>query len=242
MASSVWEEAVTTPLWIALFSSWKLLSSHSLCLKSVSQQLAPGTGLRAVDSHAHGSIPILDTAARYRLIRPCPYHVCFYTAVIKLAEMSEGRREKKEEQRLQVGPSQLLCGCFKMSYLVAKLKFSCLWLKNPVWRDNCWVRGDRFLEEASNPGEKVDSCPKGPAPPCWLGAWTLMGEGQGAQVGWRALCRRAVSSWLSSWNWSSAVWLVSSWLFCCSGAKSCLTLCDPMDCSTPGIPNCSKCS
>ena len=57
MASSVWEEAVTTPLWIALFSSWKLLSSHSLCLKSVSQQLAPGTGLRAVDSHAHGSIP-----------------------------------------------------------------------------------------------------------------------------------------------------------------------------------------
>ena len=45
-------------------------------------------------------------------------------AVIKLAEMSEGRREKKE-QRLQVGPSQLLCGCFKMSYLVAKLKFSC---------------------------------------------------------------------------------------------------------------------
>ena len=74
-----------------------------------------------------------DTASRYRLIRPCPYHVCFYMAVIKLAEMSEGRREKKE-QRLQVGPSQLLCGCFKMSYLVAKLKFSCLWLKNPVVR------------------------------------------------------------------------------------------------------------
>lgn len=45
-----------------------------------------------------------DTASRYRLIRPCPYHVCFYMVVIKLAEMSEGRREKKE-QRLQVGPS-----------------------------------------------------------------------------------------------------------------------------------------
>ena len=25
-------------------------------------------------------------------------------------------------------------------------------------------------------------------------------------------------------------------LCCCSGAKSCLTLCDPMDCSTPGFP------
>lgn len=35
-------------------------------------------------------------------------------AVIKLAEMSEGRREKKE-QGLQMGPSQLLCECFKIS-------------------------------------------------------------------------------------------------------------------------------
>ena len=25
-------------------------------------------------------------------------------------------------------------------------------------------------------------------------------------------------------------------LFCCSVAKSCLTLCNPMDCSTPGFP------
>ena len=25
-------------------------------------------------------------------------------------------------------------------------------------------------------------------------------------------------------------------LYCCSVAKSCLTLCDPMDCSTPGFP------
>ena len=23
---------------------------------------------------------------------------------------------------------------------------------------------------------------------------------------------------------------------CCSGAQSCLTLCDPVDCSTPGLP------
>ena len=26
------------------------------------------------------------------------------------------------------------------------------------------------------------------------------------------------------------------WSYCCSVAKSCLTLCDPMDCSTPGSP------
>ena len=25
-------------------------------------------------------------------------------------------------------------------------------------------------------------------------------------------------------------------LLCCSVTKSCLTLCDPMDCSTPGLP------
>ena len=24
--------------------------------------------------------------------------------------------------------------------------------------------------------------------------------------------------------------------YCCSFAQSCLTLCDPMDCSTPGFP------
>ena len=28
---------------------------------------------------------------------------------------------------------------------------------------------------------------------------------------------------------------LSIWL-CCSVAQSCLTLCDPMDCSTPGFP------
>ena len=26
------------------------------------------------------------------------------------------------------------------------------------------------------------------------------------------------------------------WEYCCSVAKSCLTLCDPMDCSMPGLP------
>ena len=30
--------------------------------------------------------------------------------------------------------------------------------------------------------------------------------------------------------------LVQSACCCCSAAKSCLTLCDPMDCSTPGFP------
>ena len=44
--------------------------------------------------------------------------------------------------------------------------------------------------------------------------------------------------WQSFWNWSSVVWPASSWLFCfcCSVPKSCPTLCDPMICSTPGLP------
>ena len=29
-----------------------------------------------------------------------------------------------------------------------------------------------------------------------------------------------------------------SWLCCCSVAQSCPTLCDPMDCNTPGFPIC----
>ena len=28
----------------------------------------------------------------------------------------------------------------------------------------------------------------------------------------------------------------STWIFCCLVAQSCLTLCNPMDCSTPGLP------
>ena len=33
----------------------------------------------------------------------------------------------------------------------------------------------------------------------------------------------------------------SSSLCCCSAAHSCLTLCDPMDCSTPGLPAILQC-
>ena len=41
-------------------------------------------------------------------------------------------------------------------------------------------------------------------------------------------------AWQSS---SSEAWVYSQWnLCCCSITKSCLTLCDPMDCSTPGFP------
>ena len=32
------------------------------------------------------------------------------------------------------------------------------------------------------------------------------------------------------WSWTSVIYC------CCSVAKSCPTLCDPMDCSTPGFP------
>ena len=38
----------------------------------------------------------------------------------------------------------------------------------------------------------------------------------------------------SSWNWTCHC--ASLGLGCCSVAKSCLTLCDPKDCSTPGFP------
>ena len=37
-----------------------------------------------------------------------------------------------------------------------------------------------------------------------------------------------------AWQMSPAIRINKG--YCCSVAKSCLTLCDPMDCSTPGIP------
>ena len=37
-----------------------------------------------------------------------------------------------------------------------------------------------------------------------------------------------------AWQMSPAIWINKG--YCCSVAKSCPTLCDPMDCSTPGIP------
>ena len=35
---------------------------------------------------------------------------------------------------------------------------------------------------------------------------------------------------------SSRKWLLDVSTYCCSVAQLCLTLCDPMDCSTPGFP------
>lgn len=43
-------------------------------------------------------------------------------------------------------------------------------------------RKDTFIEEASNPGEKVDSCPKEPIPPLLIRGWELLkGNIRGAQ-------------------------------------------------------------
>lgn len=88
-------------------------------------------------------------------------------AVIKLAEMSEGRREKKKEQRLQcVGPhsysvdvsNELPCCQTQVQLLVAQ--------ESSMERQ---LLGERRLLPWRKPaisGEKVDPCPKGPAPPC----------------------------------------------------------------------------
>ena len=40
----------------------------------------------------------------------------------------------------------------------------------------------------------------------------------------------------SKWAFSCVSFSISFWHFCCSVIKSCLTLCYPMDCSTPGFP------
>ena len=45
------------------------------------------------------------------------------------------------------------------------------------------------------------------------------------------------SSWPSDWTWVYHVSCIGRWILCCcSVAQSCLTLRDPMDCSTPGFP------
>ena len=54
---------------------------------------------------------------------------------------------------------------FKFYGGVSKLKFSCLSLKNPsLERQVLNERKNSFIEKASNPAEKVDSCPKEPTP------------------------------------------------------------------------------
>ena len=46
-------------------------------------------------------------------------------------------------------------------------------------------RKDTFTEEASNPGEKVDSCPKEPTPSCPPGGRVFKGKFQGCTSrGW----------------------------------------------------------
>ena len=40
-------------------------------------------------------------------------------------------------------------------------------------------RKDSFAEEASNPGEKVESCPKEPTIPCYQGQEFLKGNFRG---------------------------------------------------------------
>ena len=47
--------------------------------------------------------------------------------------------------------------------LVTELSFGCSLLKSPM-PDKCYIRKDSFIEEASNPREKVDSYPKEPTP------------------------------------------------------------------------------
>ena len=45
--------------------------------------------------------------------------------------------------------------------------------------------------------------------------------------------RKRVENVVRAGERKQAIWMRS---FCCSVTKSCLTLCDPMDCSTPGFP------
>ena len=53
---------------------------------------------------------------------------------------------------------------------------------------------------------------------------------------WVAIFYSRGSSWPSDWTWVYCVSCIGRWILCCSVAPSCLTLRDPMDCSTPGFP------
>ena len=54
---------------------------------------------------------------------------------------------------------------------------------------------------------------------------------------WVAISSSRGSSWPSDWTWVYCVSCTGRWILCCcTVAQSCLTLRDPMDCSTPGFP------
>ena len=54
---------------------------------------------------------------------------------------------------------------------------------------------------------------------------------------WVAISSSRGSSWPSDWTWVYCVFCTGRWILCCcTVAQSCLTLRDPMDCSTPGFP------
>ena len=52
--------------------------------------------------------------------------------------------------------------------------------------------------------------------------------------GWRGVTWRGPMGWRWSLLGADNIWFI--YLSCCSVTQLCLTLCDPMDCSTPGLP------
>ena len=158
--------------------------------------LAPASGTWTVMLTSF--IPVAGIAARHMFIMSCSKLMYFYTAVIKLAEIPKGRRKKKRELGLHVGPLQLFfhgCGCFVTGHLVTEPKFACSWLRNPTLREKHWVkRKVSFISEASNIGRRWTHVPKNQLPIVNPGQELLKGHARGvlAEVG--TTCRNSTVS------------------------------------------------
>ena len=76
--------------------------------------------------------------------------------------------------------------------------------------------------------------------------YSVHGISQARMLEWTAISFSRGSSWFKGWNYISCLFFIASRFFtteppgkphhlhcCCSVTKSCLTLCNPMDCSTP---------
>ena len=94
----------------------------------------------------------------------------------------------------------------------------------------CWPAG-----RAQDSPRKL---PRNPAPSAVLGVTSGLGSGRESSL-LPSISSRALSlppPPVPLWVATTATFLFSNFCCCCSVTQSCPTLCDPMDCSTPGFP------
>ena len=88
----------------------------------------------------------------------------------------------------------------------------------------CFGKAFWLALQVGNSPDCCHICPQVPHPN------TKRGEPQ------EVFTKRTSSLWALSRGYFMLIRGFNSWLCCCSVAQLCLTLCDPMDCSTPGCP------